>query len=194
VRYFARDLAPRHRHRTAGASRSRQRATADSNGISTLAETTPTAADSNGISSPHNDVPTTDSAPQAREAQLARSTAVRRLLDASTRLEPRAAMDILTDYALSADTLDTGAGAAFASDALGLSDPAAVEQVMTGQRGDAQRAALAVALGAFEAEAGSTRYAEDGTTWPTAIRRHVQRLADLGYHDLTDYDRERLSS
>lgn len=188
VRYFARDLAPRHRHSQPPVKRrSRQRARGDSIGITP--STTVAVGDSNGITRDGDIEPA--AGPAAAAARAARTAAVRQLLDGSTRLEVRVAMEILTDYALTSGQLDWRAGAAFAGEILG--DHAAVDEALTGQRGDAQRAALAVALGALEAEAGDPRYADRGHTWPTAVRRHVQRLADLGYHTLTDYDRDRLT-
>jgi len=61
-----------------------------------------------------------------------------------------------------------------------LSDPSA-----------AQPLALATVLAACEKEAADTRYV-GGRPWPPAIRRYVRRLATLGYHTLSPYEKEKL--
>lgn len=128
----------------------------------------------------------------AVDAAELRAEAVQRLIAAATKLQPAASAEILSDYALCADELPAYDGRTVAVEAGLIDADTPVDEVLGRPRAEAQRVAVATALGAMESEAARLAYADYGSTWPTVVRRHVRRLADLGHHILTEYDRQRL--
>lgn len=69
---------------------------------------------------------------------------------------------------------------------------AELDAVLT-DRPAGQKLAMASALAALEDEAKQIQYAS-GRAWPKAICRHIRRLAEAGYHTLSDYERTKLET
>ncbi|WP_063045045.1 ParB/RepB/Spo0J family partition protein [Nocardia pseudovaccinii] len=159
---------------------------------------------SNGISEP---APASDGQSSVPSADLAEAEAVEKaLLAAKAAHDERVAamrrivatpdsstlVDTLADAILAAPLIDFDDAAEFVTAAGFDVSAASIELLLlAGVRPDIQRAALASALGALEAEAARAHYATNGP-WPIPIQRHVRRLEALGLYTLTDYDRARL--
>jgi len=64
-------------------------------------------------------------------------------------------------------------------------------EVVLQDRPEATRLAFATALATMEAQAVDERYLSN-RPWPPAVQRHIHRLVELGYHDLTPYEQDKL--
>lgn len=202
ITYYSTTPAPRHRP---GSPTGTDEDTAQdySNGITEGGDSEGGATDneySNGISaddsvSSLHDPADPDAIDQALRAAKAahedRLSAMRRL--AAKLPATSTVLDVVADAVLAAQWIDFEDAAEFA-DGTGIDLSAkGIESILTnGGRADAHKSAFIAALGALEAEAARTHYATNGP-WPIPVQRHVRRLAALGQHTLTDYDRAHLS-
>ncbi|GGM82748.1 hypothetical protein GCM10012275_61590 [Longimycelium tulufanense] len=137
---------------------------------------------------------------QARQAHLDagrnRNEAIRRLLTDHTQLKPTTIIDILTDGVLVGE-VENGV---FHYDAavrgwldVEVEDAPELDELIASDRRQAQRLALAVSLAALEHDASDLVY-PSGRTWPRPVARHVRRLAELGYHELSEYEKDKLAA
>lgn len=132
--------------------------------------------------------------PQAtahEQAHVERTHAIRRLMKDITNLKPATILEILADGVLAAEIVSRHPGADEVKEWTG----ADIATVLVGDndRPTIQRVAVASALAGLEFEAKQSRYNE-AQPWPTPIGRYIQRLVDLGYHELSTHERQRLDS
>lgn len=66
-------------------------------------------------------------------------------------------------------------------------------EVIANDRSLANRLAFAAALASVEAQAADERYV-GSRPWPPVVVRFITRLVDLGFHTLTQYEQDKLSS
>ncbi|SEP53699.1 ParB/RepB/Spo0J family partition protein [Amycolatopsis saalfeldensis] len=66
-------------------------------------------------------------------------------------------------------------------------------EVISSDRPQASRLALAATLASIEAQAADERYL-GGRPWPPVVVRYITRLVELGYHSLSPYEEDKLQN
>lgn len=131
-----------------------------------------------------------------RDAAAARATACQRMVrEYSTVRDSRrpALIDMLSEAVLAgvltAEAWRRPEVAAWTeSDVASQNDLAGL---ILNDRVEAGQLAFAAVLAAMETEASHDRYA-GSRPWPAAVQQYIRRLADLGYHILTPYEKGKL--